>query len=140
MENKDVAASPAQLRYATMLHWGSLIGLIVMVVTFVLYLLEMSLEAPYVPLEKLVATWHLSAAEFNATHEVPIGWGWLNLLLTGDFSNFKGIAILAGITILCYIQLAIDFFRTKENLMAIIAVLEVIVLTVAATGLVGGAH
>ncbi len=140
MENRDVAASPAQLRYANILHYGSLLGFIVMVITFILYILELSLEAPHVSVNSLVETWHLSATEFNATHKIPIGWGWLNLLLTGDFGNFIGIAILAGLTIVCYVQLAIDFFRTNETLMAIIATIEVIVLTVAATGLVGGAH
>ncbi len=140
MENKDVAASPAQLRYANILHWGSVVGFVAMVLTFVLYMLELSLEAPHVPLDVLVDSWHLSAAEFNAKHEIPIGWGWVNLLLTGDFGNFIGIAILAGLTIVCYIQLAIDFFRVNEKLMGIIATVEVVVLTVAATGLVGGAH
>ncbi len=140
MENKDVAASPAQLRYANLLYWGSVIGFVVMLVTFLMYVLELGIKPAHVPVENLVNSWHLSAAEFNAKHAVPIGWGWVNLLATGDFANFIGIAILAGITILCYIQLAIDFFRTKENLMATIAVIEVIVLTVAATGLVGGAH
>ncbi len=140
MENKDVAASPAQLRYANLLHYGSLIGFIVMVVTFIMYVFGLSLALPHVPVSELVGTWHLSSAEFNALHTVPKGWGWTNLLLTGDFANFLGIAILAGLTIVCYVQLAIDFFRAKETLMAVIATAEVIILTVAATGIVGGAH
>ncbi len=138
MENKDVAASPAQLRYANMLNYGSIVGFVILLISFAVYLL--SILDPYISVDKLVTTWHLSSAEFNALHNVPSGWGWVSLLSKGDFSNFAGIAILAGITILCYAQLALDCMREKEKLMMIIAILEVLVLVFAASGIVGGAH
>ncbi len=138
MENQDVTASPAQLRYANMLNYGSIIGFVILLISFAVYLL--SVLDPFIPVDKLVATWHLSSAEFNTLHKVPAGWGWVSLLATGDFSNFLGIAILAGVTILCYMQLALDCFRDQEKLMGIIAVLEVLVLLFAASGIVGGAH
>ncbi len=140
MENKDVVASPAQVRYANLLGLVSNIGLGMLIITFLMYVFGFSLAAPHVPVEELVKTWGLSSGEFNKLHNVPIGWGWIGLLTTGDFSNFLGIAVLAGVTILCYIQLCVDFLRENEKLMATIAAIEVIVLVVAASGIVGGAH
>ncbi len=140
MENKDVAASPAQVRYANILSIGSNIGLVLLIITFCMYVFGFSFAAPHIPVEKLVETWGMSSTEFNKLHSVPMGWGWIDLLAQGDFSNFIGIAILAGITILCYGQLCIDMFRENDKLMGVIALLEIIVLVVAATGIVGGAH
>ncbi len=140
MDNKDVAASPAQVRYANLLALISNIGLGLLIITFIMYVFGFSLTAPHVPVDELVKTWGLSSGEFNKLHNVPMGWGWISLLTTGDFANFIGIAILAGVTILCYIQLSVDLFRQNDKLMAIIAVIEVVVLVVAASGIVGGAH
>ncbi len=140
MENQDVAASPAQVRYANILALGSNIGLVLLIITFCMYVFGFSFAPPHVPVEKLVETWGMSSTEFNKLHNIPLGWGWLSLLTQGDFSNFIGIAILAGITILCYAQLCVDMLRENDKLMATIAFVEIVVLVVAATGIVGGAH
>ncbi len=136
----SVEASPAQLNYATVLNYGSIVGFVALLITFCMYVFGFSLAPAHIPLDELVSTWHLSSAEFNKLHNVPIGWGWVNLLATGDFANFIGIAILAGVTILCYIKLALDLYKTGDKLMGHIAVVEVIVLTLAASGLVAGGH
>ncbi len=140
MDNKDVAASPAQVRYANLLGLISNIGLAMLVISFCMYVFGFSFAAPHVPVDELVKTWGLSSGEFNKIHNVPLGWGWISLLATGDFSNFIGIAVLAGVTIVCYIQLSLDLFRENDKLMGTIAIIEVVVLVVAASGLVGGAH
>ncbi len=140
MDNNDVSASPAQVRYANLLGLISNIGLGLLILTFCMYVFGFSIADPHVPVHELVNTWGLSSAEFNKLHNVPIGWGWLGLLTTGDFSNFIGIAVLAGVTIVCYAQLCLDSFRSNEKLMAAIAFIEIIVLIAAASGVVGGAH
>ncbi len=140
MDNKDTAASPTQIRYANLLGIISNIGLGLLILTFIMYVFGFSFAAPHIPVEDLVKTWGMSSGEFNKLHNVPMGWGWINLLAQGDFSNFIGIAILAGVTIVCYIQLCMDLLRENDKLMATIAFIEVIVLVVAATGIVGGAH
>ncbi len=140
MDNNDVSASPAQVRYANLLGLISNIGLVTLIVTFCMYVFGFSFAAPHVPVDELVKTWGMSSAEFNKLHNVPMGWGWLKLLAQGDFSNFIGIAILAGVTIVCYAQLCVDFVRSNEKLMAAIAFIEIIVLIAAASGVVGGAH
>ena len=55
--------------------------------------------------------------------------------------NFIGIAFPAALTIICFVQLAIGLLRQKQWIMAIIAILEVLVLSLAASGvLVAGGH
>lgn len=52
-----------------------------------------------------------------------------------------GIIILAGLTIVCFTQLALSLARRKQWLLCVIAILEVLVLVLAASGiLVGGGH
>ena len=59
----------------------------------------------------------------------------------GDLCNFIGIAFLAALTIICFVQLAIGLLRQKQWIMAVIAILEVLVLSLAASGvLVAGGH
>ena len=72
---------------------------------------------------------------------IPQGWGWLALIGKGDICNFVGIIILAGLTIVCFAQLALSLARRKQWLLCVIAILEVLVLVLAASGiLVGGGH
>lgn len=59
----------------------------------------------------------------------------------GDISNFLGIVFLAALTIVCFLQLAWSLARRRQWLMFWIAVLEVLVLCLAASGiLVAGGH
>jgi hypothetical protein len=68
------------------------------------------------------------------------GWAWATLLGYSDFLNFLPVAILAGITIMCYIVVIPGFFARGDMAMAIIAVVEVAILVLAASGVlrVGG--
>jgi hypothetical protein len=76
----------------------------------------------------------------EATHIHP-GWSWLGMVGKGDFLNFIGIAFLAGVTILCYIRIIPILFRKKDQVYGIIAVIEVLVLALAASGILrAGGH
>ena len=135
----DIKASPAQLRYADTLFYGALLGFVAMLVTYTLYVL--GVLTPQIPLEEMPRLWSQSAAAYRAAGNIPQGWGWLALVGKGDMCNFIGIAFLAALTIFCFVQLAIGLVRQKQWLMAIIAILEVLVLSLAASGvLVAGAH
>ena len=138
--HNEINASPAQIRYANLLSIISNIGLITLIISFCSYVFGFSISEPHIPVDKLITTWGMSSAEFNALHNVPLGWDWVGMLAKGDFSNFVGIAILAGVTIVCYIQLCFDLLRANDKIMATIAFIEIIVLIIAASGLVGGAH
>lgn len=63
------------------------------------------------------------------------------MLNKGDFLNFLGIAFLAGVTIACYIAVIPVFFRKKDKVYGIFAILEVLLLLLAASGILktGGA-
>ena len=136
---KDIKASPAQLRYADTLFYGALLGFVAMLVTYALYVL--GVLTPQIPLEEMPRLWSQSAAAYRAAGNIPQGWGWLALVGKGDMCNFIGIAFLAALTIFCFVQLAVGLVRQKQWLMAIIAILEVLVLSLAASGvLVAGGH
>jgi hypothetical protein len=62
------------------------------------------------------------------------------MLRYGDFINFIGIAILAGVTIMCYAAIVPTLLRNKDTVYAIIAVLEVIILGAAASGILAAGH
>ena len=135
----DIKASPAQLRYADTLFYGALLGFVTMLVTYALYVF--GVLTPQIPLEEMPRLWSQSAAAYRAAGNIPQGWGWLALVGKGDMCNFIGIAFLAALTIICFVQLAIGLLRQKQWIMAVIAILEVLVLSLAASGvLVAGGH
>ena len=135
----DIKASPAQLRYADTLFYGALLGFVTMLITYALYVF--GVMTPQIPLDEMPRLWSQSAAAYRAAGNIPQGWGWLALVGKGDLCNFIGIAFLAALTIICFVQLAIGLLRQKQWIMAIIAILEVLVLSLAASGvLVAGGH
>lgn len=129
-------ASPEQVTYANMLFYGCWGGLAVMAVTYLLYV--SGLVAPHVPLELIPRLWSQPVGTYLDLANVPHGWGWVVLVGQGDFLNFVGIVLLAGMTILCYIPLIPAYLKRGEKTFAILAMAEILVLLVAASGLVGG--
>jgi hypothetical protein len=95
---------------------------------------------PYIPFEKIPVYWRMNVHDYLQDAGVGPGWAWTGLLGYGDFLNFIGIAILAGVTILCYAAIVPLLFRNNDKVFAVMAALEVIVLSLAASGLlaVGG--
>lgn len=138
-QDYSTKASPEQMRYANMLFYGCWSSLALMVITYMLYVL--GIVEPHIPLDKVPQLWSLPVGEYLAQGNVPTGWGWATLVAEGDFMNFIGIALLAGMTILCYIPLLPAFLSSKKMAMFWIALAEIIVLLVAASGIFGaGAH
>ncbi|MDL2290738.1 DUF1634 domain-containing protein [Desulfovibrio sp. OttesenSCG-928-F20] len=136
---ESVHASPEQTAYADVLFYGCWAGLGIMLITYMVYVL--GILSPHVPLEQLPEYWSQPVAHYLEAAAAPTGWGWATLLGQGDFLNFLGIALLAGLSILCYLRTIPALFRKKDNIMACIAVAEVLVLLVAASGIFGsGGH
>ncbi|MBW2217882.1 MAG: hypothetical protein JRF40_00080, partial [Deltaproteobacteria bacterium] len=65
---------------------------------------------------------------------------WLSMLEYSDFLNFIGIALLAGVSIVCYAAIIPTLFRNDDKVFGIIAILEVIVLSFAASGILAVGH
>ena len=128
--------SPEQITYANMLFYGCWGGLAVMVVTYVLYV--SGIITPHVPLKTVPLLWSEPVGTYLELGKVPHGWGWTVLIGQGDFLNFVGIVLLAGMTILCYIPLIPAYLKRGEKGFALLALAEIIVLAIAASGIVGG--
>ena len=138
MTNEKTKASEEQIAYAKVLNIGMWSGLALLIITFFVYI--SGAMPSYVPIDELPKYWTMRVHDFNVALNAPTGWGWASLVGKGDYLNFIGIAILSGLTILCYIVILPILFRKKDTAYAIIAIVEVLVLSLAASGLlkVGG--
>jgi len=163
--NKSKGASPEQLLYADILEKSMYIGLGLMLLTFLVYLT--GIMKPAVPLDQISNYWKMPVSakdghgaaqpakeepppkpgylqsinkDFLHLEKPPTGWAWLNLLGYSDFLNFLPVAMLAGVTILCYAAIIPGLFRRKDKAYAIMAIAEVAILVLAASNLltVGG--
>ena len=128
-----------QVLYANILFYGCWLGILIMVVTYILYI--SGLLTPYVSMEKITQYLSEPVSRYVEGAGIPLGWGWVALVGKGDFINFLGIVLLAGLTILCFLTLIPAYLAQKEWVFAGITILEVLVLILAASGvLVTGAH
>jgi len=144
---EDGGANADQLLYASILSKGMYLGLGLLLLTFALYLL--GIVEPGIPVEEIPNYWglrvdeYLEAVNHDFLHRehVVTGWGWMALLGMGDYLNFIGIALLAAVTIVCYLGILPNLIRRKDWIFSVIAALEVLILALAASGLVsGGGH
>ncbi|PID73603.1 MAG: hypothetical protein CSB33_03035 [Desulfobacterales bacterium] len=135
-ENPRLEATPEQVLYARLLEKGMYAGLLLLVITFGIYCF--GIMKPYIPLNDLSQYWSLSVDEYLAHANVHPGWAWLGMVGYGDFLNFIPIAILAGVTIICYLAIAPGLFRSGDKVYGVLALLEALVLSVAASGILGG--
>ncbi len=125
-------ATEEQLTYATILDLGMKVGLVALIVSFIIYIT--GILPAYIPVNDLPKYWGLSVHQYLEATGIHQGWTWLRLLNRGDFLNFLGIAFLAGVTIICYIAVIPIFFRKKDKVYGILAIIEVLVLLLAASG------
>ena len=133
----DTTQTPAeQVVYSNMLFYGCWGSLGLMAVTYLLYI--SGLVTPHVPLDTVTQLWSQPVKVYLEKGNVPTGWGWLKLIGQGDFLNVTGVVLLSGMTILCYLPLIGAYMKKKEPIFATIAVLEILVLAFAASGIVGG--
>lgn len=128
-----------QILYANILNKGMLIGLLGLIITFVIYVL--GILPLKIPLNKVQHYWVMSVHDYLEKSALQAGWAWLGNLGYGDMLNFIPIAFLSGLTIICYMAIVPGLLRKKDTPYVIIAILEIIVLCVAASGILGtGGH
>lgn len=138
MSNK-LQATEEQLAYAKLLDLGMKLGLLTLVVTFIIYVF--GILTPHISVEQLPNYWNLPVKEYLKVTGIHTGWAWLNLVGEGDILNFIPIVFLAGVTILCYIRIIPILFRKKDTIYAVLAIVEVLVLVLAASGVLkSGGH
>jgi hypothetical protein len=136
---QSVQASGEQLLYANILNKGMIVGIVVLLLTYAVYV--SGILPTYIPVEDVPKTWHKSVAEYVHDYDAPTGWDWLSSVGKGDYLNFVGIAILAAVSILCYAAIVPGLLRKKDTVLVIIVILEILVLSFAASGILkSGGH
>jgi hypothetical protein len=139
-------ATEEQLLYANILSKGMLVGLLLLFVTFALYVF--GIMPPAIPVTEISGLWnqpvhdYLVAINENYLHldHLVTGWSWVKLIGKGDFINFIPVAILSGVTIICYLAIVPGLFKRGDKAYAIMALAEVAILTLAASGLLAVGH
>lgn len=137
-ERAEEGMAEEQQAYARWLDAGMRTGLLLLLATAAAYLL--GLLRPHLPLEDLPHYWSLPVKKYLVAAGIGPGWSWVLMIHRGDFLNFVGIAFLSGVTIACYLAIAPIFFRRGDRVYAWLSVAEVLVLALAASGVlsVGG--
>jgi hypothetical protein len=133
MSNGKTKASEEQLVYANLLGKGALTGLVLIVIIFAIYV--SGVLPNVVDYDKIQSYWTLRASDYIHQTNSPTGWNWVGLLNKGDMLNLIGIAILAGMTLICYLRLLPVFLKKKDTVYAIITIIEIVVLLFAASGI-----
>ena len=139
MDNQPPRPSKEQIIYANLLLLGMVSGIVVLIITYTIYVT--GLLPSFVDMKIISANWGKGVHEYLEITHSPHGWGWLALLEKGDFLNYIGFVLLGIMTILCYLVLVRGYAREKNWIFTAISVLEIIVLSLAASGLLGsGGH
>ena len=130
---------PEQIAYANVLFIGAWAGILIMIITYFIYI--SGLLPPHVGIELINENWDKGVDEFLKITNSPHGWAWIRLINEGDYLNFIGIVLLAVLTIICYLFLILGYKNRKDWNYLLISVLQVLVLTIAASGILGtGGH
>jgi hypothetical protein len=138
-EEKTTRASEEQVAYAKILNVVMFLGLAIMVVTFIIYMF--GILPSFIPPQDIPHYWGMKSSNFIHTFHAPTGGSWVALTNKGDYLNFVGIAILAGLTVLCYLVILPILMRKKDTAYVVIAIIEVLVLVLAASGILkSGGH
>lgn len=125
----------AQRRYARWLLATTRFGALLLVVTFTAYVAGW--VKPYVAIERLPSLWKLPASEFLRQVGMAPGFhGWASRLMHGDMLVLGSVALLISSSIFCLAAAVPVFWRQRERLMVALCVLQIVVLVIAASGLV----
>ena len=124
--------------YARWLGVVARIAFAAVLVAFVLY--AGGVLPPFVPLDALPALWRLPVAEYLARTGAPVGWGWLRLLPYADYLSLGCVALIAAVTVVCYLAVLPMLLKLEERAQAALVAVQIIVLLVAASGALAAGH
>jgi hypothetical protein len=139
MSDKSLQAGEEQLLYAAILEKGMLLGLLILLITYLVYVLRVM--TPYIPLAEVPKYWVMNVHDYLQEAHVNQGWAWVGMVGYGDFLNFIGIALLAGVTIICFLAIVPVLWKRGDKVYACLSLVEALILGVAASGILGsGGH
>jgi len=133
--------SEEQLLYANVLDKGMKLGLIGLVITFAVY--AFGIFEHKIPIDQIQNYWNLDGGvtEYLDKTDIHAGWAWLGNLGYSDMLNFLPIAFLSLVTVICYLAIIPWLIRKKDITYVMFAIIEIIVLIFAASGILGsGGH
>jgi hypothetical protein len=136
MEEPSRYAPPEQLRYARVLGACVHLGFVLLVLSFVLYML--GIPPPRVPVDKLPQYWGLPVDQFIKVTRLPTGWAWLGMTHNSDMRSLTGIAVLAGASAVSSLAVLPIFTRRRELALLAIVLLQLIVLVITASNVLAG--
>jgi len=127
-----------QLLYARLLDWGARLGFVLLLVGFAVYVFGWA--DALVPLEQLPQLWNQPADVFRQRTGMPDGWDWLALVHKADVANLVGIALLAGCSLPPLLATMGLYLKQREWAPALLCAGVVVVVLLAASGLLGAGH
>lgn len=137
--NRPTGMDEQKRVYARVLEWGMWIALVLMVVTFLIHATQL-LPSRVSP-EKLPELWRMRSSEYVEATGAPTGWGWAATLHYGDCFVMVGITLLAALSVVGYIHVIPHLLRDHDYAFVAIATTEILVIALAASGvLAGGGH
>ena len=124
--------------YAWLLRRFTLASIVSLVIAFVIYVFQWI--PSYIEIDRMAELIQLRSAEYKAAANIPTGWGWLSLIGYSDYLSFLAIAFMSGVSIFIYFILVHVFLRCKDYIYASIAVIQILVFILAASGIVNTGH
>lgn len=123
---------PVQDAYAGLLVWFVRVALLALFVTFVLY--AAGVVPSELPVSEVPDSWHLSAEEYAAATGAPAGWAWIGALGEGRTLAFAALVLFPLGTLVMVTAAIVLYLRNRVPAYAVITLLELVVLVIAATG------
>ena len=127
--------SDPQTVLARNLRWISVIGLIIITASFVIYI--SNLLPRRVPIETVTQNWHLSSREYIEKFKLDNGWNWIGNLRYSDVLCLASIVFMAIGTPVSIAAVSRVFFLQGNRHYGVIAFLQFLVLCFAASGIAG---
>ncbi|TCD48225.1 hypothetical protein [Chlorobium sp. N1] len=140
MKQQSTAARPPvhheQLAYAGVLDRLSHLAMLFLAGGYMTYVFRLLPQK--VGIADIAANWHLRASEMQARLDAPVGWSFIaspESFLRGDALSYLSIILVCMIPVACLLWTAPSFFREKRPVFGIIAILQVVILAVASSGI-----
>ncbi|MBM4147970.1 MAG: hypothetical protein FJ224_02845 [Lentisphaerae bacterium] len=131
------APLPGKRTYASILEKGTRTGAAALAAAGLVFFL--GILPPRVSPASCAAHWSLPVSEYTATVGVRTGWGWLADLPASDSLCMAAIVLLVLLTPAGYALIAFTCWK-KERVFSVIALAEIAVMLLAASGLLKSAH
>ena len=83
----------------------------------------------------------MPVSDYLAQTGIHAGWAWLGNLGYGDMLNFSANCLSVSPDDICYLAILPGLMRKKDTAYVVLVIVEVVVLAVAASGILGsGGH